>query len=133
MNKKQKITLIAVFACVLAAVGIIAGVLNTKATQAGEKTFTVEVTSERDGYSNVTECTSEEEYLGAFLRTFEGCEYEESDYGIYITGFNGMSEDMDNQYWWCVMVNGESSQTSADEVVLEDGAAYSFVLMQGWD
>lgn len=132
MNKKQKITLIAVFACVLAAVGIIAGVLNFKGTQAGMKTFTVEVTSERDNYSEVTDCETEEEYLGAFMRTFEGCEYEETDYGIYINGFNGMTEDMDNQYWWCVMVNGEAAQTGADEIVLEDGAAYQFVLKQGW-
>lgn len=132
MNKKQKITLIAVFACVLAAVGILAAVLNYRETQAGMKTFTVEVTSERDGYSETTECTSDEEYLGAFMRTFAGCEYMESDYGIYITGFNGMSEDIDNQYWWSVMVNGEAATTGADEIVLEDGAAYSFVLMQGW-
>lgn len=132
MNKKQKITLIAVFACVLAAVGILAGALNYRATQAGMKTFTVEITSDRDGYGQITECTSEEEYLGAFMRTFGGCEYVESDYGIYITGFNGMSEDIDNQYWWCTMVNGESAQTGADEIVLEDGATYSFVLMQGW-
>lgn len=132
MNKKAKISIIAVFAAVLVAVGVIAGVLNLKETQAGMKTFTVEVTSERDGYSEATECTSDEEYLGAFIRTFEGCEYAEADYGIYITGFHGMEEDMDNQYWWCVFVNGESATTGADEIVLEDGATYTFMLKQGW-
>lgn len=132
MNKKQKISIIAVFAAVLVVVGVIAGVLNDRETQAGMKTFTVEVTSERDGYSEVTECKSDEAYLGAFIRTFEGCEYTESDYGIYITGFDGMSEDIDNQYWWCVMVNGESATTGADEIVLEDGSTYTFMLKQGW-
>ena len=44
-------------------------------------------------------------FLGEFLRTFDSCEYQESDYGIYITGFDDMEEDLDNQYWWCISVN----------------------------
>ncbi len=131
-TKKQKIMLIAEFAAILVVVGVIAGVLNYRATQEGVKHFKVEVTSERDGYSQTTECESEEEYVGAFLRTFEECDWEESDYGIYIKGFDGMSEDIANQYWWCVMVNGESAVTGADEIPLQDGETYNFVLMQGW-
>lgn len=131
-TKKQKITLIAGFASILVVVGVIAGVLNYRATQEGVKHFKVEVTSERDGYSQTTECESEEDYLGAFLRTFEDCEWKESDLGIYIKGFDGMSEDYANQYWWCVMVNGESAVTGADGIPLQDGETYNFVLMQGW-
>lgn len=131
-SKKQKIMLAAVFAVILAVAGIAAGVLNYRATQEGRKTFQVEVVSERDDYYQIGEYSTEEEYLGAYMRTYEGCEWEESDYGIYIKGFNGMSEDIDNQYWWCVMVNGESATTGADEIPLQDGDTYSFVLMQGW-
>lgn len=131
-SKKQKITLAVVFAAVLLVIGVVAGVLTHQQTQAGVKHFKVEVTSERDGYSQITECESQEEYLGAYIRTFEGCEWEESDYGIYITGFDGMEADMDNQYWWCVMVNGESATTGADEIPLQEGDTYNFVLMQGW-
>ena len=131
-SKKQKITVAAVFAVVLAAVGILAAVLNQRQTQGGVKHFKVEVTSERDGYSETADCESSEEYLGAFLRTYEPCEWQESDYGIYIIGFDGMKEDMDNQYWWCVMVNGESATAGADEIPLKEGDTYSFVLMQGW-
>ena len=122
MTKKQKITLLSVFIAVVVVIGVIAGVLNYRATQAGKKEFQIEVISERDGYSETTD----------FLRTFEGCEWQESDYGIYITGFDGMQEDMDNQYWWSVNVNGESSMTGADEIPLQDGDTYSFILMQGW-
>ena len=43
-----------------------------------------------------------------------------------------MQEDMDNQYWWCVIVNGESSTVGADEVPLQDGDVYTFTLKQGW-
>lgn len=131
-SKKQKITLAAVFVLVLAVIGVVAGVLNYRQTQEGVKHFKVEVTSERDGYSEITDCESEEEFLGAYIRTFEGCEWQESDYGIYITGFSGMSEDIDNQYWWCVLVNGESVMTGADEIPLQDGYTYNFILKQGW-
>ncbi|NLL76121.1 MAG: DUF4430 domain-containing protein [Clostridiales bacterium] len=131
-TKKQKIILVAVFAVIVAAIGITAGVLNYRATQEGVKYFQVVVTSERDGYSETMECKSYEEYLGKFMRTFEGCEWQDSEYGIYISGFNGMKEDTDNQYWWCVMVNGEAATIGADEIPLQDGETYSFVLMQGW-
>ena len=132
MTKKQKITLVSVFAAIIIVIGVIAGVLNHRATMDGMKTFQVEVISERDNYSETTDCKSDAEYLGEFLRTFEDCEWQESDYGIYITGFNGMQEDMDNQYWWCVIVNGESSTVGADEVPLQDGDVYTFTLKQGW-
>lgn len=131
-SKKQKITCIAVFAAVLVIAGVIAGVLNYRSTQEGVKRFQIEVISERDGYSEKTDCESGEEYLGAYLRTFEGCEWQEAAYGIYITGFDGMKEDIDNQYWWCVMVNGEAAASGADEIPLQSGDTYSFVLTQGW-
>ena len=132
MTKKQKITLVSVFVAILVVIGVIAGVLNHRATQEGMKEFQVEVVSERDSYSETIDCKSDAEYLGEFLRTFEDCEWEESDYGIYIKGFDGMLEDIDNQYWWCVSVNGESAMTGADEIPLTDGDVYNFTLMQGW-
>lgn len=132
MNKKQKITLVSVFAAILVIAAIVAGALNYRETQTGKKAFQVEVVSDRDGYSETTVYTSDAEYLGEFLRIMEGCEWQESDYGIYITGFDGMMEDMDNQYWWSVSVNGESSMTGADEIPLTNGDVYNFTLMQGW-
>ena len=130
MTKKQKITLVSVFVAILIVIGVIAGVLNHRTVTEGMKSFQVEIISERDYYSETTDCKSDAEYLGEFLRTFEGCEWQDSDYGIYITGFNGMQEDMDNQYWWCVIVNGESSTVGADEVPLQDGDVYTFTLKQ---
>ncbi len=132
MTKKQKITLVSVFAAILVIIGVIAGVLNYRATQVGMKEFQVEVVSERDGYSEITDCKSDAEFLGDFLRTYESCVWEDSTYGIYIKGFDGMMEDMGNQYWWCVTVNGESVSTGADGVVLTSGDVYTFTLMQGW-
>ncbi len=132
MTKKQKITLLSVFIALVVVVGVIAGVLNYRATQAGMKKFQLEIISERDNYSEITDCKSEAEYLGEFLRTLDGCEWTDGDYGIYITSIDGMQEDFDNQYWWSVNVNGESSTTGADEIPLQDGDTYSLVLKQGW-
>lgn len=132
MTKKQKITLVAVFAALLVIIGVVAGVVNHRVTQAGGKQFTIEIVSERDDYENTAVYHSDAEYLGDFLRTMDSCQYEESDYGIYITGFDGMEQDLDNQYWWCVSVNGQAATTGADEIPLQDGDVYNFTLTQGW-
>lgn len=134
MSKKKKITLISVFVAVVAVVAIVAVVLNRKNTSTtdGMKNFKVQIVSERDGYDQTTDCKSDAEFLGEFLRNYSGCEYQESDYGIYITSFDGMEEDLGNQYWWCISVNGEAAVTGADEIPLQDGDTYNFTLKQGW-
>lgn len=131
-SKGKKITWISVFAAILVIFGVAAVLLNNRPTQEGLKHFKVEVVSERDGYEKITDYKSDAEYLGEFLRTLEDCQWQESEYGIYIIGFDGMAEDTDNQYWWCVMADGEPSVTGADEIPLQDGVTYNFVLTQGW-
>lgn len=132
MSQKKKAALVSVFIGILVLAGVIAGLLNYRETQSGMKRFRVEVISERDNYSKVTECKSQEEYLGAFMRSFEGCEWKESEYGIYITGFDGMQQDLDQQYWWRITVNGEENSLGADLIPLEGGGVYTFTLVQGW-
>lgn len=132
MKKIHKLIIAGAFVLLLLAAGVFAAVLNRRPVSPGEKTFRVEVISQRDNYDEITECQSDAEYLGEFLRTFEPCQWQESQYGIYITGFSGMEEDVDNQYWWNVTVNGESSMTGADEIPLAEGDVYTFTLMQGW-
>lgn len=132
MSKKKKITLISVFVAVVAVAAIVAVVLNQKSTTAGMKNFKVQIVSERDGYDQTADCKSDAEFLGEFLRNYSDCEYQESDYGIYVTGFDGMKEDLDNQYWWCISVNGEAAVTGADKIPLQDGDTYNFTLKQGW-
>ncbi len=132
MKKKQKGLLLIIFAAVVIAVGIAGWSLNKKATQAGEKSFTIVIQSERDDFTESAEYRSEEEFLGQFLRRFEACEWEESGYGMYIKGFYGMQEDIAEQYWWSITVNGESSATGVDEIPLNEGDVYTFQLVQGW-
>lgn len=132
MSKKQKIIVMIFFVTVIAVIGGVAGVVNHQKAVKGQKQFEVEVVSERDNYSKTTECTSQEEFLGDFLRKYDPCEWETSEYGLYITGFDGMMEDMDNQYWWCITVNDEEVASGADDILLEEGSTYTFTLKQGW-
>lgn len=132
MKRKQKVLVVTVFAIILALAGIAAAVWNVKQTQEGTKQFQIEIISDRDGYEQAMECESTEEFLGQYLRTMEGCEWQESDYGIYITGFYDMMENTNEQYWWCVSVNHEDSMTGADSIPLADGDVYTFTLKQGW-
>lgn len=131
-NRKKSVIIAAVFLAVLFAAGAAALILNRKETAAGGKAFTLELISERDAYRGNTEYSSDAETLGDFLRTLDFVEYEDSTYGIYVKGFYDMKEDMDNQYWWCLSVDGEDSKTGADEVPLSDGSVYTFTLKQGW-
>ena len=132
MSKKVIVIIVSCFVVLVAAVVILVNLFGAKKTNPGSKSFTIEIVSERDGYDETLDCSSDLDNLGEYLRTMDNCTYSESEYGIYVQGFNGMMEDMDNQYWWSVNVNGEMASTGADGIPLTEGDAYSFVLKQGW-
>ena len=132
MSKKTKAIIVAGFAVVVIAIIAVFALTKGKDVTKGGKSFTIEIVSERDSYNSSVKVESDLEYLGEYLRTMDNCKYSESEYGIYVQGFDDMMEDMDNQYWWCINVNGEMASTGADEIALKDGDTYSFVLKQGW-
>lgn len=134
MSKKRvlQVSVVAIFLALILGVGIWSYDKNQVDTQDGEKTVTLEVESLRDEYFDTQEIETDEEFLGELLRELDYCEWTESEYGIYVTGFWDMREDTGNQYWWCLEIDGENSTKGADEVPLEDGETYSFVLKQGW-
>ena len=132
MSKKAKIILVSVFAALMLAALSVVLIFYVQKPNAGTKKFTVSVVSERDGYNYQKEVKSDLDSLGDYLRTWDKCTWEDSTYGIYVHGFDGCMEDMENQYWWNVSVNGESAVTGCDEIMLTDGDKYEFTLMQGW-
>ncbi|MCM1577423.1 MAG: DUF4430 domain-containing protein [Ruminococcus sp.] len=101
-------------------------------TETGLKDFTVEVYSERDGYSTSDNYSSDLEYFGQWCREQDFIGYSESDYGIYIYSVGGFEEDMDEQYWWCITENGEIAQVGADSLPLNNNSVYRLELKQGW-
>ena len=98
----------------------------------GVKHFTITIESERDDFAETIECSSDLENLGQYVRTMEQCVWEESADGTYITGWYEMDQDLDNQYWWQICVDGELAGDGADATVLSEGCDYEFTLVQGW-
>ncbi|MDR1765118.1 MAG: hypothetical protein LBR77_03320 [Lachnospiraceae bacterium] len=131
-TKRRKIAIVLVFAVLVAVALIGAWALNAPSAQAGVKRFTLSVTSGRDGYAQTVEYESGEEYLGGFLRTLPACEWQEGAYGLYVTGYGGMGEDLSAQYWWCILEGGEMAAVGADEIPLAEGGSYGLDLRQGW-
>ncbi len=132
MTKKQKLTLVAVFAAVLIIIAGAAAFLNLRETQEGTKKFQVEVISEKDDFSKITNEKSDLIYLGEFIRTAEDCQWEESELGMFITGWYGMEQDFSQEYWWCITVNDKEIMLGVEQIPLQDGDKYTFTLMQGW-
>lgn len=133
MSSKRRKVVLGVFLAVVLVLGCAGAVANRMQVQEGAKDVTLEMKSERDAmYEEVFVEDVEYDTLGELLRTLDYCEWTESDYGFYITGFYDCMEDIDNQYWWCVTVNGEQATKGVDEIPLQDDDVYLFDLKQGW-
>lgn len=131
MNKKAKIISV-VTLLALIAVMVVVAVVNKPASSEGQKTVTIEVISERDGLNESETISTDYETVGEILHDLDYCSWEESSYGTYVTGFYDKMEDIDNQYWWCFIVNGETSMNGVDSQPVADGDVYTFQLVQGW-
>lgn len=132
MKNKKKWLLVGLFAVVLAVAALVGYKVTRPDTEDGTKKFTLVVQSERDSFEKSVECKSDMATLGEYVRTLDYCEWEESEYGVYITGWYEYQQDLDNQYWWSININGEQSGSGADLIPLKDGDSYEFVLVQGW-
>jgi len=132
LSKKKKIIIISIVAALVVAAGIVGFVLNRVNANSNMKSFTIVVQSERDNLDNKIECKTDLGTLGEYVRTLDECTWEESSYGIYITGWYDYSQDLDNQYWWAIYVDNEMSPDGADLIELQDGHEYEFILVQGW-
>lgn len=130
-NKKKKI-LLGSFVSILLVLALVVGYATKIKPNSDEKSFTIRVTSERDSFDKVIECSSDKTTLGEHVQTLDECTWEKSEFGTYITGWYDLHQDMENQYWWAIYVNGEQSPTGADTIELRDGEEYGFVLTQGW-
>ncbi|MBR5513274.1 MAG: DUF4430 domain-containing protein [Ruminococcus sp.] len=103
-----------------------------KDTVSGDKSITVQIVSERDNYNFKQQYTTDEEYLGNFLEKENLIGFETSTYGRFIKSAHGFEANDSDQSWWCIMVNGESSVTGVDEIVIQDGDVYQLELKIGW-
>ncbi len=103
-----------------------------KDTVEGEKSITVQVKAPSQDFTFEETYKTTEEYLGNFLESENLIGFETSQYGRYIKSAKGIEANDAEQSWWCIWVNGESSVTGVDEIVLEDGSTYTLELKIGW-
>lgn len=125
MKKLTKQTRIALL-ILLVLFGIFAGVwfATRPAPSAGTKTITVTVTHSSGEQKDFSLTTAAENLRGA-LEEAELVSGEESSYGLYITTVDGESADYSaNGSWWCILREGEVSQTGADSTMIQDGECY---------
>lgn len=136
-QKSFKIELIVSVLIILLAIGGVflarGGFSNNKnTTQAGQNNVEVNVVNEKEDYDKTYSFETEEKTLGDLLDKEKLVEYQDSDYGRYITGVDGMKADDSKQLWWSVEVNGESSQTGVDGIEIKAGDKYTLRMMEGY-
>lgn len=134
-NKKKELILGLVI--LIVAVGVLvlfqSGIFSKKADSLeGKVAVSVEVINENDDYQKVYDYETEEKTLGDLLDKEGLIEAQDSEYGRYITGVDGMKADDAKEQWWCVLVNGESAQTGVDGIQLEDGGKYTLEMKTGY-
>lgn len=131
-QKKNRKILIAVLVLVIAAAAMF-GIYQFTRPEAAEGGKNISVTVVHgDESEKVFEYQTEEEYLAPVL-TGEGLvEGEDGEYGLFITSVDGEQADEAKQEWWCITENGEMAQTSASELVIEDGDEFELTLTTGY-
>ena len=96
-------------------------------TQAGNKSFTVEVVH-GDGTAKEFEYKTDEEYVGAVLIEDGLIQGEEGPWGMYIAVVDGeRAVYEENSAYWALYVGEEYATQSVELTPIEDGATYKLV------
>ena len=131
-NKSTKKIVLALVALVAVIANLIGVYSATKEQPTeGQKVITVAVVH-GDGSEKEFEYETTKEYLGEVLKDEGLVEGEEGDFGLFITSVDGEEANSANEEWWCLTIDGESSMTSADQTVIEDGDHFELTLTVGY-
>lgn len=65
------------------------------------------------------QATAEGENAFELLKENADVEFEQYDFGVFVSSINGVSGN--NEYFWSLYVNGEQSMTGADQTILNEG------------
>lgn len=127
MNKniKKIVAAIAFFAVFIAAFWGIHTAFSPK-TEQGTKAFSLIVTDD-GGKKTEYDYASDAEFVGEALKEMEKdsgftMEGEDSEYGFFISGINGIVADYDKDgAYWAFYINGEYAALGIDKQPLTDG------------
>jgi hypothetical protein len=129
MNKK----IIAVIAVLALFVLLYAGYnafLAPKGTE-GAKEVTVQVVAEAQGIDKTFTFNTDHEFLTDLLKEKQdelGASLEATEFGTMITGMADYKADAAKNEFFLIQVNGEDAMTGTDDIAIQDGDAYKFVL-----
>ena len=128
MKNQTLAPILGVAAFCLVAVVMLAVWQGTRpAAQTGEKEITVTVVH-KDGSERVFTYSTEHEYLGDLLAEEGLISGSEGPYGLFVDTVDGETAVFEaDGGWWQLFCNGESVQTGADTVVIEDGTTYHWI------
>lgn len=128
-NKKLIVAVAALAALVLLFGGIF--MLTRPKTTVGAKALTVQVVF-ADGSDKVHELQTDAEFLRGALEEAQLVTGSESEYGLFVTGVDGVTVNDANQEWWCFTKGGETVMTGVDETPIADGDHFEITLTVGY-
>lgn len=129
MKNKTK-GLIALIIAIVVIGGV--GFYFNQQANANLKSVTLQIVSKRDNVDKSNTYKTDDEFLGDLLKEKNLVEYEDSQYGMYIHGVDGLKDDATNQYWWSILEDGQMATKGADQLPLKDGSTYTLELKQGY-
>lgn len=136
-RKQNKVSVLVVAVVLIALLGVGSyGIGKMKEGGSGEeKSFTVQIQDQSSGVDETIKAEGDQEVLEDWLRENKeeiGLIYNDSEYGMFVTGFYGDEADEGQQEWWCVSENGESSEVGVGEIEIDDGDEFLFELKRGY-
>jgi hypothetical protein len=100
--------------------------------QQGDKAIALKVVGADGGVLVEENYRTDATTLGELLDEKSLAAFEDSAYGRYIVGVNGVRADESAQQWWHIGHNGEDAMTGADDLALADGDAIVLTLKTGY-
>lgn len=97
----------------------------------GDKSVTVEVVIEPEGIEKIYDLNTDAEYIYDLLIEIQDRiqpEFEESSFGIYLTGLEGYTADEAKNEFYAIKVNGVDAVVGVKELPVVDGEIYRFEL-----
>lgn len=132
MQKKLKVAVGLIVVVLLVAAGVF---WFAHKDNPGHKEFEVRVVNEFEGYDEVIQAEGDQDSFGEWLRDNEedlGLTYDETEYGMFITGVKNMDVDDAEQEWWTVLINDTPSENGVDRIQINDGETYTLEMKRGY-
>ena len=85
-----------------------------------------------DGSEKEFSITTKELTLRKALEQEGLIEGTDGEWGLYVLTVDGETVDENQQQWWCLTKDGETSMTGVDDTYISDGDNYAFTFTTGW-